>query len=101
MEQFTRDSGLIILGMELEPRSGQMDPSTMVFGVRIKPTVKESLFMLMAMFMKASGLTTKLTAKALTLTQTALTIMAIGSMISNMVTEWNRGLTVPSTKVTT
>ena len=55
MEQFTRDSGLIILEMELEPRSGQMDPNTMAFGVKTKPTVKESLSTLMAMFMKASG----------------------------------------------
>ena len=100
MEPFTRGSGSIISEMELELRSGPMDPSMMVSGVRTKPTVKASLSMQMGMFTKANGLMTKLMEKELTHTPTVPTIMETGSTISNMALVWSHGQTVPSTKVT-
>ena len=57
--------------------------------------------MLMAMFMRVNGLTIKLTEKELIHMPTVLITMVIGSTINNMVSEWNRGLMEPSTRVTT
>jgi len=95
-----RDRGSIISEMEMELKSGLMDPSMMASGVRTKPTVKANLSMQMVMFTKANGLMTKLMEKELTHMPTVPTTMETGSTISNMDLEWNHGQTVPSTKVT-
>ncbi len=100
MELFILDNGILGYEMDSVVKCGQMAVDTKATGNQTKLTVKENSSMLTATSTKASGSTTKLTAKVLTHMPTELTTMVIGSMINNMVSEWNRGLMVPSTRET-
>ena len=60
MEQSIRDSGEDQAEKVMEFKYGQMEPSILVFGKKIKLMVKDSSFMLMEMFMKVIGLMTRL-----------------------------------------
>ncbi len=67
-------------------------------GAMIKQTAKANLYMLMAMFMKANGLTTKPRAKAHIVMQTEHITMAPGLKTSSMDTALKVGLMVHDMK---
>ena len=82
-------------------KSGSMDPDTRVNGAMARPTGKESCITRMAIFMKVTGSTTKLTVRESTPTPTEPDIRVRGAMISSMVTVWRPGLTAQSTREST
>ena len=82
--------------MALAHKCGLMEAGTRAIGVMIRLMAKESWCMPMEMSMKANGSTTKHMEKALTHMLMEPITTEIGLMTSNMVGEWNLGLTVPN-----
>jgi hypothetical protein len=78
MELNTRDSGSMGSEMAMEHKCGLMEAGMKDIGVMIRLMGKENWFMLMEMFMKGNGLTTKPTAKAHIHTQMVHFITEIG-----------------------
>ena len=97
-EQLILGNGSMECAMDMEHSCGQMVPATKECGKMIKQTVKESLFMLMVISMRVSGLTIKLKELALTHMQMELTTKVNGLTINNMDKELSHGLMVLGTK---
>ena len=91
MEQSIRDSGEDRAEKVMEFKYGQMEPSILVFGKKIKLMVKDSSFMLMEMFMKVSGLRTKHMEMADTSMQMEPCTRDNGSTIFKTDQEWKNG----------
>jgi len=94
MELFIRETGKVVLGMDMERRYGQMEQSMKVFGKMERLQAKESLYMSMEIFIKESGNKIKLVDMVYTSTIMVHDIKDIGLMITNMVRELKLGLMV-------
>ena len=79
--------------MDLENKRGLMVQSTQENGEKIEPMEKEDSFMLMAIFMMDTGLTTKPTVVVFINTLMVLSMKVFGRMTFNMDTAWRHGLT--------
>ena len=82
-------------------RSGRTPPDTRASGRTTKPTDLEPWCMLMAIFMKECGSTTKRMDKEHISTPTAQLTLEIGSRTSSMESVLRHGLMEPATTVTT
>jgi len=94
MELFIRETGKVVLGMDMERRYGQMEHCMKVFGKMERLQAKESLYMSMEIFIKESGNKIKLVDMVYTSTIMVHDIKDIGLMITNMVRELKLGLMV-------
>ena len=92
MELSIMDSGQkMVIEMEKELRFGKMAVSLLATGVTTRLTVKDDLFMLMAMYTKEIGSTIKLRAEARMSIWMAPSMLESGEKIDNMGMELKAG----------
>ena len=101
MEPPILDSGWTASVTALAPSCGQMVAATRANGATIRPTDKESLFMLMAISTKDSGSTIRLKAWEHTRMRTVPITRVSGSTTSSMATVSSHGPMAPDMKANT
>lgn len=94
-------NGSMVFAMEWENKGGQMAHSTKVSGNWAKLMVTANFTMLMEIFTRETGQTTKQMGKELTLTPTELSMLGSGKTTNSMDMDLKHGLMVPYTKVNT
>jgi len=96
-----KENGSMDKEMGMASKYGQMNPGMKEIGQMIKQMALGNFTMLMEIFTKEPGVTTKLMEEEPTLMQMEPSILVIGKMTNNMALVLRLGLTMQFTKVNT